>query len=122
MTTQVVLLTITILIMNSDRKVYARINVSSSGDTTLVSAPDAGAHIEIDHINILPSGGANVVSLKDGASTTIVDYALDDNQLVALDLPKGNPMELSAATAFIINLGSATKVTGFVAYRIVGEA
>lgn len=106
--------------MLSDRKARVQIDLSSSGDNTVIAAPGAGKHIEIDHINILPSGGANVVILKEG-STEIVEYGLDDNQLIALDLPIHNSLQLPDNTAFVINLGSATLVSGFVIYRVVGE-
>lgn len=105
---------------NSDRKVRVRVNLSSLGDSTIISAPNTGAHIEIDSLHLLSSGGANTITLKEGAST-IVDYDLDDNQAVSLDFPAHNPLELADNSAFVINLSAATKVTGLVIGRIVGE-
>lgn len=104
---------------SSDRKGFARINTATIGDNTIIAAPSKG-HIEIDHINILPSGGTNTITLKSG-STTKVDYALDDNQALALDIPVQNELALAEAEALVLNLSAATLVTGFVLYRIVGE-
>jgi len=103
--------------LQSDRKARAVISTSSAGDNTIIAAPSAG-YIEIDHIDFIPSGGAQTVTLKDGA-TTIVAYALDDNQGYAFDNTADNPIRLSDATAFVLNLGAATSVTGFVLYRII---
>ena len=102
------------------RKARSEIDLSSSGDNTVISAPSSG-HIEIDHLNFLPSAGANTIILKDG-STQWVSYALDDSQGFTFDNTSGdNHIELSETSAFVMNLSAATQVSGFVLYRVVGE-
>lgn len=107
----------------------AEINTSTSGDNTIIAAPTVG-HIEIDHLEVLPSGGANTVIFKIAGASSAANqdpaqrwqYSFDDNQAYVFDRTTENTMTLTEATAFIINLGSATAVTGFVLYRVVGEA
>lgn len=114
--------------MNTDRKFQVEINTATSGDNTLLAAPSKG-HIEIDHVEIMPTGGAQTVKLKlagaaSAASQTPmeqVEYALDDNQAWVFDNTAGVPLTCTEATALIINLGAATRVTGFVLGRVVGE-
>lgn len=105
--------------MNSDRKALARINVTTAADNTIIAAPSTG-HIEIDHISVLVSGGANNLTFKNG-STTLFNFDLVNDAGWAFDNSFKNPIELSEATAFILNLGSATQVDGLVLYRVVGE-
>lgn len=106
----------------------AEINTSSSGDLTVITAPTTG-HIEIDHLEIVPTGGTNTIKIKlAGASSAAnqtpmqqYQYALDDNQAYVFDRTTYTKLECTEATAFIVNIGSATAVTGMVLYRIVGE-
>ena len=113
--------------MNYDQRGVAEINTSTSGDNTIISTPTVG-HIEIDHIEVMPTGGANTVIFKlagaaSAASATPMErweYAFDDNQAYVYDRTTHNAIECKEATAFIINLSAATKVTGLVIYRIVG--
>lgn len=113
--------------MNVDKRGAAEINSSTSGDNTIIAAPSVG-HIEIDHLEIMPTGGANTVIVKlAGASSAAnqtpmqrYEYALDDNQAYVYDRTTNNSLECLEATAFILNLSANTKVTGFVLYRIVG--
>jgi len=114
--------------MNTDRKVKLEINTATSGDNTIIDAPTKG-HIEIDHIEVMPTGGAQTIKLKlAGASSAAsqnpmqqVEYAFDDNQAWVYDRTTNNTLECTEATALILNLGAATRVTGFVLARIVGE-
>lgn len=108
--------------MNTDRKGFAEINTSTSGDNTIIAAPTVG-HIEIDHMEIMPTGGANTVRVKlDGASGSVgYQYAFDDNQAYVYDRTTNNSLTVKEATALILNLSASTAVTGFVQYRIVGE-
>jgi len=113
--------------MNTDRKIQAEINTSTSGDNTIIDAPSKG-HIEIDKLVIMPTGGANTVKFKlagagSSANATPMEqfeFAFDDNQAFVDDIMK-NTLECKEATAFIINLSAATKVTGYVLARVVGE-
>jgi len=105
--------------MRTDRHAQSMISLSAAATTDLIAAPSAG-HIEIDHINLLPSGGANTITLDFGADS--VAYAFDDNQGFAFDNTSGDhPIVADEATAVTITLSAATLVTGFVLYRVVGE-
>ena len=114
--------------MKTDRKIQVEINIDSSGDNEIIAAPSSG-HIEIDHIEVMPTGGANTVIFKlAGASSSTnatpmerYEYAFDDNQAYVYDRTTDNSMTLTEATAFIINLSASTKVTGMILARIVGE-
>lgn len=114
--------------MLTDRKLKVEINTATSGDNTLAAAPTKG-HYEIDHIEIMPTGGAQTIKLKlAGASSAAnqtpieqIEYALDDNQAWVYDRTTDNAIEVKEATALILNLGAATRVTGFALLRVVGE-
>lgn len=110
--------------MRMDRKIRARINITTAGDNTIIAAPTgAGQYLEIDHIDFLASGGANTVTLKEGASTTISDYDLLAAQGYNLDFNNidRNKIVLPVNTAFILNLSAATKVQGLVLAQVGGE-
>jgi len=100
----------------------ADINISSSGDNTIIAAPSNG-YIAIDHINFIPTS-AVTLQLKDGSTAYGGAYPLDAKQAVALENAMRNEkgvITLSPKTAFVINLGGAVQVSGFVRYRIIGE-
>lgn len=106
----------------SDRKVFARINVEAATDTTLIAAPTSG-RIEIDHITILASGGANNVDFKSG-STIKFDLDLAAGGGYTYDRtanPDDDGIELTNGEAFVLTTSAATKVQGFVKARVVGE-
>lgn len=107
--------------MLTDKRGYAEIATSSSGDNEIIAAPAVG-HIEIDHLEIMPTGGANTVRVKlDGGAGSIgFQYAFDDQQAYVYDRTTPNTLTVKEATAFILNLSAATAVSGFVLYRIVG--
>jgi|TARA_R100000501_G_C2623958_1_gene117151 hypothetical protein len=95
------------------------ISLTAAATTDLIAAPSAG-HIEIDHISLLPSGGANTITLDFGAD--VLTYALDDSQAYTFDNASGDtPIVADEATAVTITLSSATVVTGLVLYRVIGE-
>lgn len=112
----------------SDRRIQFEINTETSGDNTILAAPSRG-HYEIDHMEIMPTGGANTVIVKlAGASSSAnqnpmqrYEYALNDNQAYVYDRTTYHSLELTEATALILNLSAATKVTGWGLARLVGE-
>ena len=107
--------------MLTDKKGRAEIDTSTLGDNTIIAAPSTG-HIEIDHISVMPTGGANTLIFKDG-STQMFAYELDDNQGYAFDNANinNNTIALSEGQALVLNLSAATQVSGFILYRVVGQ-
>ena len=113
--------------MLTDKRGFAEINTATSGDNTIIAAPTLG-HIEIDHLEIMPTGGANTVIIKLAGAGSAANatpgeryqYALDDNQSYVYDRTTENSMACTEASAFIINLSASTAVTGMVLFRIVG--
>ena len=99
----------------------ADINISSSGSNTIIAAPATG-FIVIDHINFIPTS-AVAVQLKDGSTSYGGAYPLDAKQAFVLEnniLHQKGIITCSPGNAFVINLGSAVQVGGFVRYRIIG--
>lgn len=107
--------------LNSGRKARAEIDTATSGDNAIIAAQGSGKTIEIDFFQVMPTGGAQTVSFKNG-STQMFAYALDDNQAVTFDNASGDyPITLSNNTAFNLNLSASTQVSGFVLYRVLGD-
>lgn len=101
----------------------ADINISSSGNNTIISAPTNG-YIVIDHINFLAGSSSVNVQLKDGATNYGGLYQLTSNQAITLENTIQNEkgiITLTPGNAFIINLSAAVQVSGFVRYRVIGE-
>jgi len=113
--------------MLTDKRGFAEISTSSSGDNTIIAAPSSG-HIEIDHLEFIPTGGANTIIIKLAGASSAANqtpgqryaYALDDQQAYVYDRTTASCLECTEATAFILNLSAATAVSGMVQYRIVG--
>ena len=109
--------------MAYNEKLYkADINIASSGDNTIISAPATGQFIAIDHINLLPTT-AVAVQFKDGTTAYGGPLPLGTLQALALENSmqhQDGVITCSSGSAFVINLGSAVQVGGFVRYRIVG--
>ncbi|PIU58379.1 MAG: hypothetical protein COS89_00675 [Deltaproteobacteria bacterium CG07_land_8_20_14_0_80_38_7] len=100
----------------------ADINISSSGNNTIIAAPTTG-YIAIDHINFLPTS-AVTVQLKQGTTAYGGAYPLDAKQAYTIENTIGNEHGIITCLpgeAFVIDLGGAVQVGGFVRYRIVGE-
>lgn len=107
----------------SDKLYKADINISASGDNTIISAPGAG-RIAIDGIYFVV-GSAVDIQLKDGATNYGGALRLGANQSIAIE----NTMEnydgiitLSHGSAFVINQSGAVSTGGFVRYRIIDNA
>ena len=105
----------------------ASISISSSGDNTIIAAPGDGKYLAIDHINFV-TAGAVTVQFKIGPAAFTPNYGgaypLTTNQAVTLENAyQGEDGIITCGNneAFIINLGGAVQVSGFVRYRIVGE-
>lgn len=101
----------------------AVIAISTAGDNTIIAAPGVGKRIYIDHINWLV-GAATTLTLKNGSTPVSGAYAFTTGGGNAIDnapVLEHGIIECSDNAAFIINLGSAVSVQGFVRYRINNE-
>lgn len=101
----------------------AVIDTASSGDNTLVIAPSDG-YIVIDHINILPTS-AVTVTFKSGSTAITGPYPLDTKQAYTIENTMHNEkgiMTCARGEAFVMTLGSAVQVGGFVRYRVIGNS
>lgn len=107
--------------MNTDRKVQIVFDENTIATHAVIPAPGEGAHIEIDHYTLLPSGGANTLTLDTGDDA--FPYVLDDGQALVFDNASGlYPLKVDNNVAFTIALTAATRVTGMILARIVGES
>jgi len=100
---------------------HIAVNTSTSGNNTLIAAPGAGKYLAIDFITLNPDGGGQTLIFKSG-STELFRLMLDDNQPLtyenAIQHPKGI-ITCADNEEFVLNLGAAQSVTGFIRYRIV---
>lgn len=99
----------------------ADIDIAASGDNTVIAAPSQG-FIVIDHINLLPTT-AVAVQFKDGTTAYGGPYPLATLQALTLENAMGHEkgvITIGPGNAFVINLGGAVQVGGFVRYRIIG--
>lgn len=106
----------------SDRKGTSVIEISASGDNTIVAAPTTG-HLEIDTVVFVTAGSVNV-RLKDGASTNKSGaMTFGTNGTFAYDRAstENAAIECADGNAFVINLSAAVGVNGICAWRVVGE-
>lgn len=100
------------------------VNISSSGDNTIITAPAAtaapGAYIAVDFMLILPTT-AVTVTFKSGATSISGPLPLDAKQAITIDnanQAQYGTIKCGANENFIINLGGAVQVGGWINYRI----
>jgi hypothetical protein len=99
------------------------VNVSASGDNTLVAAPASpteGIKYRVVSVVLCATGGANNISFKSGASTTKmaqVALAATTGQLV-LPYNQHGWVETDPGQALVLNLSAATAVNGVVNYVV----
>jgi hypothetical protein len=100
------------------------IDISSSGDNTIITAPTStaapGAYLAIDHINLIPTSAVSV-TFYSGSNAVSGSYPLDAKQTIVLDNATQSQygvINCGANEDFIIKLGGAVQVGGFVNYRI----
>jgi hypothetical protein len=101
------------------------ISISTSGDNTIVAGV-ANNPIRIWNLVLTNNvATANVVLVKDGASTTLATLSLPASVggsvvLQIGDTSTGSTFQTSPGNAFILNLSAATVVNGYVNYSIGG--
>ena len=101
----------------------ADINISSSGDNTVIAAPGSGQYIAIDFISFFPTT-AVTVQFKDGATSYGGALPLDAKQTITWENSFRNQdgvITMSNNSAFVMNLGGAIQVSGLIRYRIIGR-
>lgn len=102
----------------------ADINISSSGDNTIIAAPStSGNYLAIDFLSLIPTT-AVAVQFKDGSTSYGGPLPLDAKQAVTWENAMCNEhgvITLSPNSAFVINLGTAVQVGGLIRYREVGN-
>ena len=102
----------------------ADVNISTSGDNTVIAAPTGTSeYLVIDHINLVPNS-AVTIQLKDGTTSYGGAYSLTASQGWVLENSMGHEdglITLSSGNAFVINLSGAIQVSGFVRYRIMNR-
>lgn len=106
-----------------DRRYKADINISSSGDNTIIADPGDGVRIAIDFITFLPTT-AVTVQMKDGSTAYGGPLPLDTKQPFTFENALHDPegiINCSDSSAFVINLGGAVQCGGFVKYRLLGK-
>ena len=97
----------------------ATVSVSSSGDNSAtIAAPGSGKKLVILSY-FLVAAGAITVTLKGGATalTGAMPIAANGSGIADRD-PAIGLFDLAENTAFVINLGSAVAVTGYVSYVV----
>lgn len=98
----------------------ADIDIATSGDNTLIAAPSNG-YIVIDHINFITTS-AVTIQLKQGTTEYGGAYPFDAKQTFTIENSIQNPqgvITLLPGEAFVMNLGAAVQVSGFIRYRII---
>jgi len=105
-----------------DKEYTAVISAASSGANTLIAAPGAGKKIFIDFISFFPTS-AVTTTFKSGSTAISGAYPLDAKQAITFEntpqLSHG-VMECADNEAFVVTLGGAVQVDGFIRYRIDG--
>lgn len=101
----------------------ADINISTSGDNTVIAAPGDGKYLAIDYIQYMVSGTVTVQH-KAGATAYGGPYALTNGQSVTISNEIHNEhgiLTMPNNTAFVMNLNGAVQTSGFIRYRIINK-
>lgn len=111
-----------------ERELKADINTNTSGDNIIIGPgvgqmpaawENSAEHIAIDFIVLFPAA-AVTVQLKSGSVNYGGPYALSAQQPFVFDNAAGlddGVMTMAPNANFVINLGGAVQVSGFVRYR-----
>lgn len=95
------------------------IDKSTATASELIAAPGAGKRLAIDFITVNPSGGANTVTLT---CNITIPLLLDDNQPFTFENSIHDPegvLHCNDNQAFSLTLSAATRVTGYLLYRVI---
>ena len=110
--------------MITEKRINASIDISTSGDNTIIAAPaGTSEYLAIDHINFVPNSAITII-LKSGSTSLSGAYSITANQGFVLENSYSDPDGLitcAKGEAFIINLSGAVQVSGFIKYRIINR-
>lgn len=96
----------------------ARINATADGDNTVIAAVTGKAIVILGYALTVTT--ASTVNLKDGASTTIAQFALPASGGVAYSGTSDSPVaRLTEGNAFIINNAASNDTLGHCTYVVV---
>lgn len=108
-------------------RTYA-VNNSASGDTTIINAPGEVSQPNVGGPNIgcitvwgisLEGAGANVIQFKSGTTAAGGPITFTGAGSTAWFMPSGVPyVKCAAGQDLVMNLGSATAVTGTIWYTL----
>lgn len=113
------------------------VSIASSGDNTVITIgsgempagwDNASTYIAIDHINLIPASSVTVQfkngTVAEGSSNYGGLYSLTGNQGFVLENAIQNEhgiITLGPNKSFVINLGGAVQVSGFIRYRLLAS-
>jgi hypothetical protein len=101
----------------------ADINISTSGDNTIIAAPGDGKYLAIDFVQYMVTN-TTTVQHKDGAANYGGPYPLAAQQAVTIENSMQNEhgvLTCSNNSPFIMNLSGNVQTGGIIRYRIVGK-
>lgn len=120
-----------------ERLLKADINISAAGDNTVITigvgempaAWENGAvFVAIDHVNLLANGATTLQfksgTVAEGQTSYGGQYTLAAGQAITLENAIQNELgiiTLGANRSFVINLGSAVQVSGFIRFRLMAS-
>ena len=107
----------------TEQLLKADIDISTSGDNTVISAPTDGRYIAIDFIAFLPTT-AVTIQMKQDSTNYGGALPLDAKQAITWENASNNEhgiITLTPNTAFVINLSGNVQVGGIIRYRLVGN-
>lgn len=102
-----------------EQALYTAINLSTSGDTTVIAAPGTGRQLAISTVVLHnPAATDNTVIIRAGTSAINgAGFLLTPG--VTWTTNHRCPLILPTNTAFVLNLSASTSITGYVVYQIV---
>ena len=101
----------------------AVIDISTGTDNTIIAAQGSGTYFAIDHINLLAETDVDI-TFKSGSTAISGTYTFDEKQAMVLDnamAAEDGVITCADNEAFVITLGAAVQVSGFVRYRIINK-
>lgn len=99
------------------------INISTSGDNTIIAAPANGQYLAIDFISFIPTTAVSI-QFKTGSTNYGGALPLDAKQALTWENSSRNQdgvITCGNNEAFVMNLDGNVQVGGIIRYRIIGE-